>query len=114
MEEKNVSGPRQLWNQALRVVKGDSTQELVERFTSEMTLVAEGLADDQSRLHRELERLESQQEKSGVQLSNAQEEQARRLQSRLDEQEQAIEALRLEERRLSDSVKGMEKRLFAL
>ena len=41
-----------LWNQALKVVKGDSTTELVEQFTQEMTLVAEGLCEDQARLRR--------------------------------------------------------------
>ena len=41
-EEK--TGKPSLWNQALKVVKGDSTTELVEQFTQEMTLVAEGLS----------------------------------------------------------------------
>lgn len=54
MDEKMPSKPRQLWSQALRAVKGDQTQTLVEQFTSEMTLVAEGLVEDQAGLHREL------------------------------------------------------------
>ena len=41
-----------LWNQALKVVKGDSTKELVEQFTQEMTLVAEGLCEDQARIRK--------------------------------------------------------------
>ncbi len=48
MEEK--TGKPSLWNQALKAVKGDSTKELVEQFTQEMTLVAEGLCEDQARL----------------------------------------------------------------
>ena len=49
--------PRTLWESALKVVKGDSTEQLVEQFTAEMTLVAEGLYDDQARLKREVELL---------------------------------------------------------
>lgn len=46
-----------LWNQALRVVKGDSTHGLVEQFTQEMTLVAEGLCEDQARLRKAVDEL---------------------------------------------------------
>jgi polyhydroxyalkanoate synthesis regulator phasin len=46
-----------LWNQALKVVKGDSTAELVEQFTQEMTLVAEGLCEDQARLRKAVDGL---------------------------------------------------------
>ena len=46
-----------LWNQALKVVKGDSATELVEQFTQEMTLVAEGLCEDQARLRRAVDGL---------------------------------------------------------
>ena len=46
-----------LWNQALKVVKGDSTNELVEQFTQEMTLVAEGLCEDQARLRKAVDGL---------------------------------------------------------
>ena len=46
-----------LWNQALKVVKGDSTAELVEQFTQEMTLVAEGLCEDQARLRNAVDGL---------------------------------------------------------
>ena len=46
-----------LWNQALRAVKSDSTTELVEQFTQEMTLVAEGLCEDQARLRKAVDGL---------------------------------------------------------
>ena len=55
-EEKNATKPS-LWNQALKVVKGDSTSELVEQFTQEMTLVAEGLCEDQARLRKAVDGL---------------------------------------------------------
>lgn len=54
-EEKN--GKPSLWSQALKVVKGDSTNELVEQFTQEMTLVAEGLCEDQARLRKAVDGL---------------------------------------------------------
>ena len=51
-EDKNVSKPRQLWDSAVKAVKGGSTEQLVETFTSEMTLVAEGLCEDQNNLRK--------------------------------------------------------------
>ena len=55
-EDKTANKPS-LWNQALKVVKGDSTTELVEQFTQEMTLVAEGLCEDQARLRKAVDGL---------------------------------------------------------
>lgn len=46
-----------IWNQALKTIKGDSTKELVEAFTQEMTLVAEGLCEDQARLRKAVDGL---------------------------------------------------------
>ena len=56
--------PRTLWESALKVVKGDSAEQLVEQFTAEMTLVAEGLYDDQARLRHEVEQLRMEQGKT--------------------------------------------------
>lgn len=79
-----------LWNQALKAVKGESTTELVEEFTQEMTLVAEGLCEDQARLRKAVEgfrqELDSQQAKSEQdyqdllrQLDESQKDMSRRL-----------------------------------
>ncbi len=46
-----------IWNQALKAVKGENTHDLVEQFTAEMTLVAEGLCEDQARLRGAVEGL---------------------------------------------------------
>ena len=54
-EEKNAKPS--LWNQALKAVKGDSMSEMVEQFTQEMTLVAEGLCEDQARLRKAVDGL---------------------------------------------------------
>lgn len=42
-------------------LKGKDLNQLVEEFTSEMTLVAEGLSEDQQKLFRETDRLSAQQ-----------------------------------------------------
>lgn len=52
-----------LWNQALKAVKGESTNELVEQFTQEMTLVAEGLCEDQARLRNAVDSLKREAER---------------------------------------------------
>ena len=54
--------PKKLWDGALKMVKGENTAQLVEQFTSEMTLVAEGLCEDQSKLHREVDRMMTDQD----------------------------------------------------
>lgn len=89
-----------LWNQALKVVKGDSTTELVEQFTQEMTLVAEGLCEDQARLRRavdglikegEGQRAKSEQDYQEVlrQLDNHQKD----MKQKLDELSRRVSAL---------------------
>lgn len=56
-ENENLSIPRMIWNQAVKAVRGDDTKELIESFTSEMTLVAEGLCEDQNQLRAACEDL---------------------------------------------------------
>ncbi len=55
-EEKTLTEkPKKLWDGALKMVKGENTHQLIEQFTAEMTLVAEGLCEDQTRLRREVD-----------------------------------------------------------
>ena len=56
LTEEKTAKPS-LWNQALKVVKGDSMNDMVEQFTQEMTLVAEGLCEDQARLRKAVDGL---------------------------------------------------------
>lgn len=63
-EQKTLSKPAQLWQSALKAVRGGNTDHLVEEFTAEMTLVAEGLAEDQSRLRDAVERIGMQQDRA--------------------------------------------------
>lgn len=99
LTEEKTSKPS-LWNQALKVVKGDSMNEMVEQFTQEMTLVAEGLCEDQARLRKAVEGLireaEGQRAKNDQdyqdvlrQLGENQQENSRRL----DELSRRIAAL---------------------
>lgn len=99
-EEKTVSKPMQLWNNALKAVKGDSTAQLVEQFTAEMTLVAEGLCEDQARLRQSVEELRREDDRT-----------AQRLVSEVQALESAIrENQRDTDRRLED----MSRRLAAM
>ncbi len=99
-EEKTVSKPRQLWDSALKAVKGGGTEQLVETFTSEMTLVAEGLCEDQQTLRRELEHVRAMTEKLEQRAANEQEvldttlrENQKEVDLRLDELTRRIAAL---------------------
>ncbi len=63
-EEKTmISKPKKIWNDALRAVKGENTNQLVEDFTAEMTLVAEGLCEDQNRLRGEVDKMITAEDK---------------------------------------------------
>ncbi len=70
MSENYLSGPRKLLDSAVRAVKGDSTQSLVENFTSEMTLVAEGLCEDQAKLRTQLSDLERREDQDRQRLKD--------------------------------------------
>lgn len=95
-----IKKPKELMVGALQMIKGQDVQNLVESFTSEMTMVAEGLYDDQMRLRREVEELSSRQEDLFRQALDAREE----MYSRLDQSQKELAT------RISD----MQKRLQAL
>ena len=71
LDHSLLSRPKQFFAGALRTVRGENTHELVEAFTSEMTLVAEGLCEDQSKLRRCIEdvRRDSEQDRQSLQSS---------------------------------------------
>lgn len=56
-----VQSAKDFMNGVLSPLKGKDMGQMVEDFTSEMTLVAEGLSEDQQRLTQESERLSAQQ-----------------------------------------------------
>ena len=60
---KTENKPKKIWNGALRMVKGENTAKLIEDFTAEMTLVAEGLCEDQSKIRREAEQMQKEEDR---------------------------------------------------
>lgn len=104
-EEKTISKPRQLWDNALRAVKGDNTLQLVENFTSEMTLVAEGLCEDQAKLRKAVDDLAVEADR-GVQRTRSEvaalestiAENQRELDRRMDELTRRLDALESREK----------------
>ena len=64
-EEKTLTEKtkKTLWDGALKMVKGENTNQLIEQFTAEMTLVAEGLCEDQTKLRREVDDMMTQEDR---------------------------------------------------
>lgn len=101
-EKKNSAAekPKKLWDGALKMVRGDNTAQLIENFTAEMTLVAEGLCEDQTTLRREVDRMITEEDRR-----------IQALQTKLDAAESSLE----EERRSHDrDVTELRNRLAAL
>ena len=92
--------PRKLWSGALKMVKGENSAKLIEEFTSEMTLVAEGLCEDQSMLRREVDKMITEEDRR-----------IQALQTQVDAAETSLE----EERRAHDrDVTELRNRLAVL
>ena len=101
-EEKTLTEkPRKtLWDGALKMVKGENTNQLIEQFTAEMTLVAEGLCEDQTKLRREVDDMTTQEDRR-----------IQKLESRIDLLENSLE----EERKAHDKdVTELRNRLSSL
>ena len=56
-----ITSAKDFMNGVLSPLKGKDVGQLVEEFTAEMTLVAEGLSEDQQKLSEENEKLAAQQ-----------------------------------------------------
>ena len=65
-----MNRPKKLWNDALKMVKGEDTTQLIEQFTAEMTLVAEGLCEDQNKLRGEVNRMVNEEDRRLQQLDS--------------------------------------------
>ena len=99
-ETSLMDKPKKLWNNALKMVKGDDSTQLMESFTSEMTLVAEGLCEDQNRLRGEVN-----------QMMNEEDRRLQKQESRIQELETALEEREREQDRIVTELRG---RLAAL
>ena len=86
-EEKTLTEKpkKTLWDGALKMVKGENTNQLIEQFTAEMALVAEGLCEDQTKLRREVDDLTIQEDRRIQKL----ESRIDLLESSLDEERKA-------------------------
>lgn len=100
-----MRGARNFIENTWSSLKGKDLNQAVEEFTSEMTLVAEGLSEDQNALRRDGEKLAARMEKLAERQKNGEDsvkalqdqlEQERRrgdaLQKRLDDMEKALKA----------------------
>ena len=97
---KTVAGPRKLLDNALRAVKGENTMQVVEDFTAEMTLVAEGLCEDHGRLRKAVEDIEAEQD---------------RLRQRTASEQEAMEnALRADRAEVDEKLAALARRVDAL
>ena len=92
--------PRELIAGALGAIKGPDVQNLVESFTSEMTVVTEGLYDDQMRLRKEVEELSAQQTILSQQVLDGREDLAlkweqseKNMAARLNDMQKRLQAL---------------------
>ena len=92
--------PKKIWDGALKMVRGENTAQLIENFTAEMTLVAEGLCEDQSTLRRDVDKMITEEDRR-----------IQALQTQVDAAETSLE----EERRAHDrDVTELRNRLAAL
>ena len=71
MSEVRRSGAASVWAQAVNLLRGGDTAALVERFTQEVTLVAEGLCEDQARLRRIVEGLNSRSQEEQERIAES-------------------------------------------
>jgi len=102
LTEKTVTAekPKKIWDGALKMVRGENTAQLIENFTAEMTLVAEGLCEDQNTLRREVDHMITEED-----------QRIQALQTKLDAAETSLE----EERRAHDrDVTELRNRLASL
>lgn len=101
--QKKENAPGNILTGALKMVRGENKSnptKLMEEFTAEMTLVAEGLCEDQSRLRRDIDRMISEDDRR-IQKAD----------SRIDMLEQALD----EEKEAHDrELTEMRNRLAAL
>lgn len=97
--------------QAIKAVKGENTQQLIENFTSEMTLVAEGLFEDQAIINRKLDDIQKEEDSrlqsldSHISSVDEQREEDRRdLEKKLDELKSRISELEKRNREIEKKV----------
>ncbi len=108
-EQSLMNRPKKIWNDALKMVKGEDTAQLVEQFTAEMTLVAEGLCEDQNRLRGEVNRMINEEDQRLQQLDSRAAELETALSEHERDQDRIITELRSRLAALEKQKSQMEK-----
>ena len=93
-ETSLMAKPKKLWNNALKAVKGEDSAKLIESFTAEMTLVAEGLCEDQNRLRGEVNSMMNEEDRRLQQQESQIQELETSLQEREKEHDRIVTELR--------------------
>ena len=112
-----VQSAKDFMNGVLSPLKGKDIGQLVEDFTAEMTLVAEGLSEDQQKLSQETDRLSAMQTEleqrmldgfhdSGVTADEMRAE-IKELRSRLEKAEKQLQDRREQKAPKSSGITGM-------
>ena len=84
-----MTKPKKIWNDALKMVKGEDSAQLIEQFTAEMTLVAEGLCEDQNKLRGEINHIINEED----QRLQRQETRTDQLETLLEEQQREYDRI---------------------
>lgn len=58
-ENELIEKPKRVLTNAIHAVKGENIARLIEDFTSEMSLIAEGLCEDQANIRKTIEKNET-------------------------------------------------------
>ena len=98
-----MTKPKKIWNDALKMVKGEDNAQLIEQFTAEMTLVAEGLCEDQNKLRGEINHIINKED----QRLQRQETRTDQLETLLEEQQREYDRIITE---LRDRLSALEKK----
>ena len=99
-----------LLTQAIKAVKGENTQQLIENFTSEMTLVAEGLFEDQSIINRRVDELLREEDSRFQSVESHIESAERQREEDLNQLEERIEELKNRVSELEKKNRELEKK----
>lgn len=96
--------------QAIKAVKGENTQQLMENFTSEMTLVAEGLFEDQAEINRRMDNIIKENDSRIQNLGSRIDSVDKQREEDLKDLEKRIETLKNTVNELEKKNKGNEKK----
>ena len=108
-----VRGARDFIENTFATLKGKDMNQAVEEFTSEMTLVAEGLSEDQAVLRQDVDKLSAQQtllEEKLQRASKERKDELRELRDALKESKKQAETIEKRLDSLEKAVKDAEKK----